>query len=91
MQAKEKASCPAATGQDAESGRWHMLYQNRTCPVCGTSIHKAVAVVNCPKERGLVCMTHCYQPCRFLDSRTSTVYCSYPHKEKGKKKAVLCS
>lgn len=67
-----------------------MLYQNRTCPVCGKDVHKAGAVVNCPKERRLVCMTHCYQPCRFLDGRISVVNCSYPHKGKGKKKAVLC-
>lgn len=50
-------------------------YENTECPVCGAEIKRMPSAVHCPAYHAIVCMTHCYQDCGYLDVRMG--HCRY--------------
>ena len=42
------------------------IYGNAVCPICNKTVKEVRAWVLCRKNKGNVCMSHCYHECEHL-------------------------
>lgn len=48
------------------------------CPTCLKDINLVNSTVHCPKVKGaIVCMSHCFTLCRYMDDAISLTRCTY--------------
>ncbi|WP_238905646.1 hypothetical protein [Clostridium sp. YIM B02506] len=57
-----------------------MLINDNKCLICCKEGSAVNSWVHCPRCEGVVCMSHCMK-CRYLDDRTSLIFCRYRKKE----------
>lgn len=43
------------------------LYNNTVCPICLKSVKENKVWAHCKKEKGNVCMEHCYKGCIHME------------------------
>lgn len=39
----------------------------QTCSICSKTVLEVKSWSHCPKEKALVCLTHCYNECSYMD------------------------
>ena len=44
------------------------IYENAVCPICSKTVKEVRAWVLCRKNKGNVCMSHCYQECEYMEN-----------------------